>query len=257
MKKAALVTGAARGIGRGIAEGLAKDGFHIGLVYVSADAAAEEAVLSCREHGVKAVAIKADISQPLDRKRIIDVMNAEFGRIDVLVNNAGVAPKVRMDLLQATEESYDWVMDVNLKGPYFLTQLVANWMIDLKNADASIAPKIINISSISAYTSSPARGEYCLSKAAMSMMTQLYADRLSEFGISVYEIRPGIIKTDMTSTVIEKYDKLILQEGLTPIRRWGTPEDIAKAVSAIALGYLPFSTGEVINVDGGFHMKRL
>lgn len=257
MNKTALITGAARGIGRGIAEGLANDGFNAGLVYVSADSAAEEAVALCEAHGVKAVAIKADISINGDRLRIIDSMKSEFGRLDVLVNNAGVAPKVRLDILDATEDSYDWVMDVNLKGPYFLTQLVANWMIDLKRTDESIEPKIINISSISAYTSSPMRGEYCLSKAAMTMMTQLYADRLSEFGIPVFEIRPGIIQTDMTSAVTGKYDKLIFEDGLTPIKRWGRPEDIAKAVSAISLGYFPFSTGEVINVDGGFHMKRL
>ncbi len=257
MTKTALVTGAARGIGRAIAEGLAKDGFNIGLVYVSADAAANEAVALCQKYGVNAVAIKADISRTEDRARIVGSMKSEFGRLDILINNAGVAPKVRLDLLDATEGSYDWVMDVNLKGPYFLTQLVANWMIELKKADENIEPKIINISSISAYTSSPARGEYCLSKAAMTMMTQLYADRLSEFGIPVYEIRPGIIKTDMTSAVTDKYDKLILEDGLTPIARWGVPEDIAKAVSALSLGYFPFSTGEVINVDGGFHMRRL
>jgi len=257
MKQTALITGAARGIGRGIAEGLAKDGINVGLVYVSADDAAQEAVEMCQNYGVKAVAVKADISHTDDRLRIVETMKTEFGRLDILVNNAGVAPKVRLDILEAQEESYDWVMDVNLKGPYFLTQLVANWMIEQKKANDSLEPKIINISSISAYTSSPGRGEYCLSKAAMSMMTLLYADRLAEFGIPVFEVRPGIIKTDMTSAVTEKYDKLIFKDGLTPIKRWGTPEDIAKAVSAIALGYLPFSTGEVINVDGGFHMKRL
>ncbi len=255
--KVALVTGAARGIGRGIAEELAKNEFNVGIVYVSADAAAAEAVDACEAHGVKAVAIKADIGKAADRGRIIETMKEQFGRLDLLVNNAGVAPKQRTDILQSTEESYDWVMEVNLKGPYFLTQAAANWMIAEIKRDASLAPCIINISSISAYTSSPMRGEYCLSKAGMGMMTQLYADRLAEFGISVFEIRPGIIKTDMTSAVEQKYDRLILQEGLTPIRRWGEPQDVAKAVVAVALGYFPFSTGEVINVDGGFHLRRL
>lgn len=255
--KAALITGAARGIGRGIAEGLAENGYNVGIVYVSADAAAQDAAKSCESRGVKAIAIKADVSKTGDRKRIVDTVRSEFGRLDLLVNNAGVGPKVRLDLLEASEESYDWVMAVNLKGPYFLTQAVANWMIEQKKGDASLAPKIINISSISAYASSPARGEYCLSKAGMSMMTQLYADRLAEFGIPVFEVRPGIIKTDMTAGVSEKYDRLILQENLTPIKRWGAPQDIAKAVVAIAQDFFPFSTGEVINVDGGFHMKRL
>jgi len=180
----------------------------------------------------------------------------KFGRCDMLVNNAGVAPSKRMDVLEATEQSYDRVMNVNLKGPYFLTQLVANWMIEQRRQYPKRNFRIVNTGSISAYTSSPARGEYCLSKAGISMMTKLYADRLAEFGIGVFEIRPGIIMTDMTSVVKDKYDKLIA-EGLTPIKRWGQPEDVAKAVGAIAEGRLDFSTGQVINVDGGFHLRRL
>ena len=257
MHKTALVTGAARGIGRAVAEKLAENKFDIGVVYVSADEAAREVVEACAELGVQTVSIKADISRRDGREKISQVMHDKFKRLDLLVNNAGVAPKERLDILEATEESYDWVMDVNLKGPYFLTQTAAKWMIDEKKAAADYAPAIVNISSISAYTSSPKRGEYCLSKAGMGMMTQLYADRLAEFGIPVFEIRPGIIQTDMTSSVQEKYDRLILEQGLTPIRRWGQPDDVAKAVAAIALGYLPYSTGEVINVDGGFHMHRL
>ena len=174
-----------------------------------------------------------------------------------MVNNAGVGPPKRVDMLEVGTESYDEVMEINLKGPFFLTQRVANEMIRLQSEDKVANPKIINISSISAYTSSPARAEYCISKAGMSMMTTLWADRLAEYGINVYEIRPGIIKTDLTAVVKEKYDDLILHKGLTPIRRWGLPEDIGKAVLAIAENYLPFSTGEVINVDGGFHMHRL
>lgn len=182
-----------------------------------------------------------------------------MGRLDLLVNNAGVAPEVRADILDATEESFDRVLNINVKGPYFLTQLAARWMIEQvrsANADGVISPKIVTISSISAYTASANRGDYCVAKAALSMLTPLYASRLADFGIQVFEIRPGIVATDMTEPVKEKYDKLI-GEGLTPMKRWGTPEDIGKAVAAIAQGLLPFSTGEVINVDGGFHLRRL
>jgi NAD(P)-dependent dehydrogenase (short-subunit alcohol dehydrogenase family) len=174
----------------------------------------------------------------------------------VLVNNAGVAPKARTDILEATEESYDRVMGVNLKGPYFLTQAAANWMIRQRAQRPTDWMCIVNISSVSAYTASVSRGEYCLSKAAVSMATKLWAARLAEYGIGVYEIRPGIIATDMTAAVKDHYDKLISQ-GITPIRRWGRPEDIAKAVAACARGDLRFSTAEVINVDGGFHLRVL
>jgi 3-oxoacyl-[acyl-carrier protein] reductase len=179
-----------------------------------------------------------------------------FGRIDVLVNNAGVAPNVREDMLQSSEQSFDRLIAINLKGPFFLTQQVAQWMVAERQHLPGIAPLIINIGSVSAYTSSSTRADYCISKAGVSMMTQLYADRLAEFGIPVFEIRPGIVETDMTSAVKEKYDRLI-HEGLTPIRRWGQPGDVGKAVAAIVEGYFPFSTGEVINVDGGFHLRRL
>jgi NAD(P)-dependent dehydrogenase (short-subunit alcohol dehydrogenase family) len=181
----------------------------------------------------------------------------------LLVNNAGVAPNVRTDLLDAGEESFDRLMAINVKGPYFLTQLVARWMIEqvAGNVCSPIRsdvrrPRIITISSISAYTASTNRGDYCLAKAALSMLTPLFAARLAGHGINVYEIRPGIIATDMTAPVKEKYDRLIA-EGLTPIARWGTPEDVGKAVAAIAQDLLPFSTGEVLNVDGGFHLRRL
>jgi len=168
-----------------------------------------------------------------------------------------MGPRQRVDMLQVGEKSYDEVMTTNLKGPFFLTQQVANEMIRLIKEEKITNPKIINIGSISAYTSSPARAEYCISKAGMSMMTLLWADRLAEYGINVYEIRPGIIQTDLTSVVKDKYDRLILEERVTPIQRWGQPEDIGKAVTAIAAGLLPFSTGEIINVDGGFHISRL
>jgi NAD(P)-dependent dehydrogenase (short-subunit alcohol dehydrogenase family) len=174
----------------------------------------------------------------------------------MLVNNAGIAPPKRVDILEATEQSFDRVMEVNLKGPYFLTQLAANWMVRQKTDHPERSFRIVNISSISAYTSSTSRGEYCLSKAGVAMMTKLYADRLAEYGIGVFEIRPGIIATDMTSPVKEKYDKLI-SDGLTPIKRWGQPEDVAKAIRAIAQGLFDFSTGQVLDVDGGFHLRRL
>jgi NAD(P)-dependent dehydrogenase (short-subunit alcohol dehydrogenase family) len=174
----------------------------------------------------------------------------------LLVNNAGIAPRQRQDLLEMSEESYEEVMTVNLKAPFFLTQQVARVMLEQTKTQAEPAPKIVNIGSLSAYTASTTRGEYCISKAGLAMVTALFADRLAESGILVYEIRPGIIQTDMTSVVKEKYD-LLIGEGLTPIRRWGEPSDVARAVVAIAEGLLPFSTGEVINVDGGFHLRRL
>jgi NAD(P)-dependent dehydrogenase (short-subunit alcohol dehydrogenase family) len=209
-----------------------------------------------RASGAKAVYIKADLSRREDRDLILVKLKEEFDRIDVLVNNAGIAPDVRKDILEASEDSFDRVIAVNLKGPYFLTQMIARWMIELKQKGRVLDPKIINIASISSYTASAYRGEYCISKAGLSMMTKLYADRLSEYGINVYEIRPGIILTAMTAPVKPKYDKLI-SEGLIPIKRWGKPEDVAKAVAAIAKGYFPYSTGEVFNVDGGFHLRRL
>ena len=205
---------------------------------------------------VECEVIRADVSNAEDRKKLVDLAKAKFGRCDMLCNNAGVAPTKRIDILEVTEQSYDRVMTINLKGPYFLTQLVANWMIEQKKQYPDRNYRIVNTGSMSAYTSSPARGEYCISKAGIGMMTMLYADRLAEYGIGVFEIRPGIIQTDMTSVVKEKYDKLIA-EGITPIKRWGQPDDIAKVVGAIAQGRLDFSTGQIINVDGGFHLRRL
>lgn len=255
-KKVALVTGGGRGIGRGIAQALAAAGWSVAVNYRGNVKAATETVESIWNKGGGAVPVQADIGRAEDRARMVEFILREYGQIDLLVNNAGMAPRQRTDILQMTEESYDEVMDVNLKGPVFLTQQVANAMIKLKNDDVISMPKIVNIGSISAYTSSPARGEYCISKAGMGMMTLLFADRLAEHGINVYEVRPGIIETDMTSGVKGKYDALIA-DGLTPITRWGQPDDIAKAVVALAEGYFPFSTGEVINVDGGFNFHRL
>jgi len=250
----ALITGGARGIGRGIAENLAENGFDVAIDDIHENA--QETLSALEKWGAKALYLRADITSAEERARIIQEIKKTFGCLHLLVNNAGVAPLVRMDLLQATEESFDRVMKINLKGPYFLTQLVANWMIEQKAAQPDQMFRIVNISSNSAYTSSPSRGEYCLSKAGVSMMTKLYADRLAEYQIGVFEIRPGIIMTDMTSTVKAKYDKLI-DGGLLPLKRWGQPEDIGKAIVAVAKGYLDYSTGEVINVDGGFHLHRL
>ncbi|MCD6290852.1 MAG: 3-ketoacyl-ACP reductase [Anaerolineae bacterium] len=252
----ALITGAGRGIGRGIALALAERGWDITINYRRNAKAAVEAVRLVQKAGGHAIAVQANIANTDDRGRLVDEAMRVFGRIDMLVNNAGMAPRERVDILHVGEDSYDEVMAVNLKGPLFLTQRVARIMIDLLQKGVIEHPKIVNIGSISAYTSSPSRGEYCISKAGLAMVTKLFADRLAEFGIHVYEVRPGIIETDMTNVVKDKYDHLIA-EGLTPIRRWGHPDDIGLAVAAIAEGYFPFSTGEVINVDGGFHLRRL
>lgn len=257
MNKSAIVTGASRGIGRGIALQLAQLGWQIVINYNSNRSAAESTLSDVRNLGADGLIVQANIARLEDHAALVDQTISGFGRIDLLVNNAGIGPRVRVDMLQVGMDSYDEVMDTNLKGPFFLTQRVANAMIEMKQGNIVNAPVIINISSISAYTSSPLRAEYCISKAGLSMTTMLWADRLAEFGINVYEIRPGIIATDLTSVVKEKYDRMIFEEGLTPMRRWGQPEDIGKAVVAIAEGLLPFSTGEVINVDGGFHLARL
>lgn len=254
--RSALITGASRGIGRAIAVALAEIGFDIIVNYLSNASAAEETAELVKKTGRRAVVCQADISTAGDRRRLFETAVSSCGRIDLLVNNAGIAPSKRVDLLELSEDEFDRVLAVNLKGPFFLTQLVSRHMIEAKKADPSCAPKIINISSISAYTSSLNRGEYCIAKAGISMMTALFAHRLAECGISVYEIRPGIIYTDMTAVARERYDRLI-SEGITPIRRWGTPEDVARAVVAIASDMFPFSTGEVFNVDGGFHLRRL
>lgn len=262
-KKTAIITGGSRGIGKGIALELAKLGYDLLICHYDFDASGQPDDSQARQTkhelekaGSRCEIMRCDISRPEDRDKLIQKTKEVFERCDLLVNNAGVAPSKRKDLLEATEESFDRVLRINLKGPYFLTQAVAKWMVEQKKENSDRAFRIVNVSSISAYTSSPARGEYCISKAGVSMMTALYADRLAEYGIGVFEIRPGIIATEMTSTVKEKYDKLIA-DGLTPTARWGVPEDIGKAVGAVAQGGLDFSTGQVINVDGGFHLRRL
>lgn len=256
MSPVALVTGSSRGIGRGIALCLAEAGYDILVNYAGNEKAAKETADAVVQRGQKAEICQADITSESDGHRLVDFTLSSFGRLDLLVNNAGIAPSVRADILEADPESYDQVMATNLKGPYFLTQYASNKMIALQKEGKVETPRIVIITSISAYTSSTARGEYCVSKAGLSMMTRLFADRLAEYGIPVNEIQPGIIQTDMTGPVKEKYDTLIA-EGLTPIRRWGQPEDIGKAVVAIGLGYLDFTTGAAIPVDGGFHFRRL
>ena len=241
MDKIALVTGGSRGIGRGIADRLHAEGWQVAITSRSPAGERAQRDFLC---------IQADNASAEDRERAVQTVLDRFGRIDLLVNNAGIAPRVRADLLEMSEESMHELLDVNLVGPFFLTQRVARQMI------AQGGGLIVNITSMSAYVSSVNRGEYCVSKAGLSMMTSLFAVRLAEYGIPVYEIRPGIIRTDMTAKVSEKYDKLI-SEGITPIRRWGTPADIAQAVYMLSQGLLPFSTGEVINVDGGFPLQRL
>jgi 3-oxoacyl-[acyl-carrier protein] reductase len=257
MAEVALVTGGSRGIGRGIAVALAGLGWRVALTYNRDAAAAAEAKTLVETAGGEGLAVQADVAQAADRERLVDAVLAHWGRIDMLVNNAGMAPRKRVDLLEMTEESYDEVMATNLKGPFFLTQRVAKVMVELLRKGVVQRPKIVNIGSINAYTSGTNRGEYCISKAGMGMMTTLYADRLAEYGILVYEIRPGVIETDMTAALKEKYDRLIFQEKITPIIRWGKPEDVGWAVVAIAQDLFPFSTGQVFDVDGGFHIKRL
>ena len=277
----ALVTGASRGIGRGIAVALAQAGFDVVVNYASNRDAAEEVGKVIEGVGRRALLVQGDVSVTADRAKLVDETYRAFGRLDLLVNNAGVAPKVRADILEGGEESFDRMVNINLKGPYFLTQLVAKRMVEeatqrrsdratkgreeVAESSPSVAsalrrsvasPKIITITSVSVYTASTNRGDYCVAKSGLAMMTKLFAVRLAEFGINVYEIRPGVIETDMTGPVKEKYDKMIA-EGLTPIARWGKPDDVARAVVAVATDAFPFSTGEVINVDGGFHLRRL
>lgn len=254
MNKVALVTGGTRGIGKEIAESLARESFDI--VVTGTGSVPTEVIENCTSFGVKAHFVKSDISSSADRIELLKEIRAKFGRLNLLVNNAGVAPLTRTDILEATEESYDRVLGINLKGPYFLTQLVAKFMIEQKLADPKFDAAVINISSVSAEMVSTGRGDYCLSKSGVAMMTKLYATCLGEYNIAVNEIRPGIIMTDMTAGVKEKYDKLI-EEGLCIQKRWGQPNDVCKAVTMLARGEMPYTTGQVFYVDGGMSIARL
>jgi len=259
MNPLALITGSSRGIGRGIALELAKAASHdIIINYAGNEAAAIACKTLCGQASggkIRVETVQGDISSGEDREKLITFAREKFGRLDLLVNNAGVAPNVRADLLDAGEESFDRLININLKGPYFLTQAASKLMIATQPL-AEIARAVVNVTSISAFTVSTNRGDYCIAKAGLAMMTQLYAVRLAEFGIGVFEIQPGVIETDMTGPVKEKYDKLFAQ-GLTPINRWGKPADIGKCVVAVAEGLFPYSTGQVFNVDGGFHLRTI
>ena len=256
MKRVALITGGSRGIGFGIAEQLAKDGFDLAINGVRTADDAAPAIKKLKHFGNDVIYCRGNISSSADRVNILQQVRDHFKTLHVLVNNAGVAPKERKDILDATEESFDDVISTNLKGTYFLTQKAANWMIAQKKSDLQFKGCIVNISSISATVASVNRGEYCIAKAGLTMATQLFAVRLGEFDIPVFEIRPGVIRTDMTAGVKEKYDKLI-EGGLCVQKRWGEPEDVGKVVASLVKGDFMYSTGQVIMVDGGLTIGRL
>jgi 3-oxoacyl-[acyl-carrier protein] reductase len=256
-----LVTGASRGLGRGIALRMAQEGYSVAVNYARNGDAAAETVSRClaarKSRNQKFAAVRGDIGDAEQRSVLLANTVEELGRIDALVNNAGIAPKIRADITEAGEESFDELIRTNLKGPYFLTQGVVNYW--LKEKPKGLLPggfKIVFVTSISANTASISRGDYCISKAGLSMAAKLWAVRLAPEGIQVVELRPGIMATDMTRAVKEKYDRMI-GEGLVPEGRWGTPEDVGAAAAAVIRGDLPFATGSVIDVDGGFNLRRL
>jgi 3-oxoacyl-[acyl-carrier protein] reductase len=256
MKKVALVTGGTRGIGLGIAQALARTGYDLVLCGIRAAEAVAEVISQVESRGAEVLYVRANVADRGARHDLVEAVKARFGRLNLLANNAGIAPKTRADILEATEESFDEVLGTNLRGPYFLTQTVARWMIEQREADSAFWGCVVNVSSISADVASMNRGEYCISKAGVAMATKLWAARLGEFDIPVYEVRPGIIRTDLTSGVASKYDRL-LSEGLTIQPRWGTPEDVGQAVAALARGDFPYSSGSIFMVDGGLAVQRL
>ena len=255
MKKCALITGGSRGIGFGIAEQLAQLGFDLAINGTRSANEAGDAIKRLKSFGNEVIYCQGNISSPAGRDNILHQVKEHYDRLHVIVNNAGIAPKERKDILEATEESFDEVISTNLKGTYFMMQKAANWMIEQKKKDDGFTGCIINITSISATVTSINRGEYCIAKAGLSMATQLFAVRMGEFNIPVYEIRPGVIRTDMTSGVKEKYDKLI-GEGLCVQKRWGEPEDVGKVVASLVRGDFMYSTGQVFMVDGGLTIAR-
>jgi NAD(P)-dependent dehydrogenase (short-subunit alcohol dehydrogenase family) len=256
MKKVALVTGGSRGIGFGIATRLAREGFDLAINGMRDEADVQQAIQQLAGFGAEILYCQGNIADAKDRQAIYDKIQSHFGRLHVLVNNAGVAPRVRLDLLETTEESFDYVIQTNLKGTFFMAQQAANWMVEQKSADDQFDGCIVNITSISATVASVNRGEYCIAKAGLSMTTQLFAARLGEHRIPVYEVRPGIIKTDMTAGVHEKYDKLFAG-GLCIQNRWGTTEDIGKAVASLVRGDFAYASGQVFMLDGGLTVQRL
>jgi len=255
-KRVALVTGGSRGIGRGIAECMADSDFDLAINGLRPAGQIGDVVEALKRRGAAVLYCQGNVADAADRAAVVDAVRRRFGRLDVLVNNAGVAADPRDDILEATEESFDRLVAINLKGPYFLTQLAARWMIEQHRADAKYQGVIVNISSVSATEASTNRGDYCISKAGIAMATQLWAARLAEHRIAVYEVRPGIITTDMTAPVKEKYDKL-LAEGLAVENRWGQPQDVGRAVAMLARGELSYATGNVLNIDGGLTLRRL
>jgi len=255
-KRVALVTGGTRGIGLGIAASLAREGCDLALNGVRDEASVADALASIQTLGARVIYCRGDVSDPAQRQHVVDHIRSEYGRLHILINNAGITSVGRKDLLEADESSFDRVLSVNLKGPYFLTQLVANWMIDQRREQAGYRATVINISSISAQFVSTNRGDYCLSKAGIGMATRLWAARLAEFQIPVYEVQPGVIRSDMTAAVTQKYDELIAQ-GLTLERRWGEPSDVGTAVAMLVRGDLPYATGQVLQVDGGMTIREL
>lgn len=255
-KPVAFVTGGSRGIGFGCASQLASRGFDLAINGMRDEAQLSDAISELRNLGADALYCQGDIGSAEARSAMIDRIRNHFGRLNILVNNAGVAPKERKDILEASEESFDYVVGTNLKGPYFLSQIVASWMIEQKGACPEQFFSIINVGSISATVASVNRGEYCVAKAGVAMMTALFATRLGEYDIPVYEVRPGVTKTDMTAGVSIKYDELI-EDGLCVTRRWGFPEDVGKAVASLARGQFAYSTGQVVMVDGGLTIPRL
>lgn len=256
MAKVALVTGGSRGIGLGIVTQLASQGFNIAINGVRPQEGVTDVLANIKALGVEVIYCQGNVALSADRAKILQEVKDHYGQLNLLVNNAGIAPRERRDVLSTSETSFDEVLDTNLKSCYFLTQAAANWMIEQKAVQPDFSASIINISSISATVASVNRGEYCVSKAGISMVTQLFAVRLGEYDIPVYEVRPGVIATDMTAGVKEKYDNLI-GGGLCVQPRWGTPEDVGKAVGALAAGGFPYSTGQVFMVDGGLTLSRL
>lgn len=256
MNKIAFITGGTRGIGFGVALALGKAGFDLAVNGMRNEGEVTDALEELRNLGVNVAYFQGNIAVREDRQAMFDKILSHFGAVNVLVNNAGIAPRERADILHAKEEIWDEVMDINLKGPYFLTQLFASYFVEMKLKNPLFDATIINVSSISAFVASVNRGEYCISKAGIAMATKLWATRLGEYDIPVFEIQPGIIKTDMTAGVVEKYDKLF-QEGISLQRRWGLPDDVGKVVAMLAQGHLPYATGQVIKVDGGLNIQRL
>jgi 3-oxoacyl-[acyl-carrier protein] reductase len=255
-EKTALITGGARGIGLGISQKLVEEGWNLAISGRKKFDEVKEIIKNLKTSGTEVRYYQSDISKREDHKSLLNLIKSDFGKLNLLINNAGVAPINRLDILEAEEESFDRLININLKGPYFLTKDAANWMIQQKNDSSEELFTIINIGSISADTASVTRGDYCISKAGVTMATKLWAARLGEYNIPVFEIQPGIIKTDLTSSVTEKYDKLI-DEGLLVQSRWGYPLDVGKAAASLARGDMAFSTGQIIRVDGGLTLQRL